>query len=226
MSLSSDRPGGATRLDVAAARRHGAALRGLARALGFEPPRVEALLQFPGVLVQAEGAAAGRAALGLVRRALVLAAERVLTMRRREGRALGKDLAGRFAALERGAAWIVEAWPAMRERQRERSLPRVKELLERVGEGRAASLAKEIVAAAERGDVTEELVRLRSHLAQCESVLGGAAPAGRKLDFLIQEINRELHTIAAKSDGAAEIQRVVEMKEEAERIREQVQNLE
>jgi len=188
--------------------------------------RVEALLQLPGVLAREESPPAGRAALELARRALAAAADRAAAMRRKEGRTLARDLSGRLAVLERGADAIEAAWPPARERQRERSVARVRELLERAGDGKAAAAAKEIVAAAERGDVTEELVRLRSHLAQCRAALAGAGPVGRKLDFLVQELHRELHTIAAKSDGAPEIQRVVGLKEEVERIREQVQNLE
>jgi uncharacterized protein (TIGR00255 family) len=92
-----------------------------------------------------------------------------------------------------------------------------------------ARLAQEIVSAADRMDVSEEVVRFASHVAQFESALGAAAPdagVGRRLEFLLQEMAREANTIGAKSAEADLAHRVVEIKAELERIREQVLNVE
>ena len=79
---------------------------------------------------------------------------------------------------------------------------------------------------AERMDITEEIVRGESHLAQFGTLLGGNEPVGRKMDFLLQEINREINTVSAKANDAEISQNVVEIKSELEKIREQVQNIE
>jgi len=87
-------------------------------------------------------------------------------------------------------------------------------------------VAQEVVLLAERADIHEEIVRLRSHLAQLEHFLDSPGPQGKKLDFLVQEINRETNTIGSKSPDAAISQKVVEIKDYLEKIREQVQNIE
>jgi uncharacterized protein (TIGR00255 family) len=85
---------------------------------------------------------------------------------------------------------------------------------------------QEIAFLAERMDITEEIVRGESHLAQFGTLLGGNEPVGRKMDFLLQEINREINTVSAKANDAEISQNVVEIKSELEKIREQVQNIE
>jgi uncharacterized protein (TIGR00255 family) len=85
---------------------------------------------------------------------------------------------------------------------------------------------QEIAFLAERTDITEEIVRGESHLAQFSTLLEGTEPVGRKMDFLLQEINREMNTISAKANEAEISQNAVEIKSELEKIREQVQNIE
>ena len=89
-----------------------------------------------------------------------------------------------------------------------------------------ARLAQEVAFFAERVDVAEELTRLGSHLSQMRALLGSEAPAGRRLEFLVQEVNREVNTVGSKSQHAGIAATVVELKAELERIREQVQNVE
>ena len=89
-----------------------------------------------------------------------------------------------------------------------------------------ARLAQEVALIADRTDVAEELTRLASHIAQARGLIAADAPAGRKLEFLVQEVNREINTIGSKSQHAAIAALVVEMKAELERVREQVQNVE
>jgi uncharacterized protein (TIGR00255 family) len=85
---------------------------------------------------------------------------------------------------------------------------------------------QEVALLAERMDITEELVRAESHLAQFLALLKAEEPVGRKMDFLLQEIHREVNTVSAKANDAEISQRVVEIKAELEKIREQVQNIE
>ena len=85
---------------------------------------------------------------------------------------------------------------------------------------------QEIAFLTERVDITEEIVRAESHLAQFGTLLEGNEPVGRKMDFLLQEIHREMNTVSAKANDAEISQRVVEIKSELEKIREQVQNIE
>jgi uncharacterized protein (TIGR00255 family) len=89
-----------------------------------------------------------------------------------------------------------------------------------------ARLAQEVALFADRTDVTEEITRLGSHVAQVRALLAGGEPAGRKLDFIVQEMHREANTIGSKSQSAEVVGEVVSLKAEIERMREQVQNVE
>jgi uncharacterized protein (TIGR00255 family) len=89
-----------------------------------------------------------------------------------------------------------------------------------------AALAQEVVRVAQRSDISEEVTRFRGHLAHWEALTGGPEPCGRKLDFLLQEMNREVNTIGSKADGLQVSELVIQAKAELERMREQVQNVE
>jgi len=150
-------------------------------------------------------------------------------MRTREGESLARDLRGRLARVcelgESIAARSGEVQEAVRDRLRKRA----ESLRQETGLLDEARLHQEIVLAADRLDVTEEVVRLRSHAAQFESILDEASadrPVGRRLDFLLQEMGREANTIGSKSADAPVAHQVVELKTELERLREQVQNVE
>jgi uncharacterized protein YicC (UPF0701 family) len=143
----------------------------------------------------------------LVRRALAQALQRMQTMRRTEGRRLVKDIRQRLLSLARLRREISARVQA--------NAQAVKGEVEGKGNGFSA-----------RTDVTEELVRLQSHAGQFAEFLRSRRPVGRALDFLIQEMNREVNTIGSKSLDAFIAHRVVTAKEEMEKIREQVQNLE
>jgi uncharacterized protein (TIGR00255 family) len=160
-----------------------------------------------------------------MRRALGAALDALVEMRAREGEALARDLAGRLATLERSVASIEALAPQSVEHHRARLAERVQELSRGVplDPGR---LEQEVALLADRTDVTEELTRLRSHVAQVRGLLELAEPAGRKLDFLVQEMHREVNTIGSKSQSAEIAAIVVTAKAEVERMREQVQNVE
>ena len=86
-------------------------------------------------------------------------------------------------------------------------------------------LEQEVALLADKGDVTEELARLGSHLGQLHTMLGSDEPVGRRIDFLLQEVNREINTLGAKSQDAETAQRIVEAKADVERMRQQVANV-
>ncbi|MHB8927012.1 MAG: YicC/YloC family endoribonuclease [Bacillota bacterium] len=158
---------------------------------------------------------------GAVERAL----DEMLAMREREGGRLGDDLLERLKVIEASTAAIEARAPQVVEEYRRRLTDRVKEILPGVAvdEGR---LTTEIVLFAERSNVTEELVRLRSHLAQMREGLGQSEAVGRRLDFLLQEMNREINTIGSKAADGEIAKVVIDVKSELEKIREQVQNIE
>jgi uncharacterized protein (TIGR00255 family) len=165
---------------------------------------------------------AARAALGA---ALGRALDALAAMRAREGEALARDLQGRLAAVEGLAARVTELSPQAVEQHRARLAERVAELARGVqlDPGR---LEQEVALYADRTDVAEETTRLASHLAQARALLASGEPAGRKLDFLVQEMHREVNTIGSKSQSAEISTIVVALKAEIERMREQVQNVE
>ena len=159
-----------------------------------------------------------------VQKAFDEALTHLLDMRRAEGAALAKDLTGRLAKMSVMVADMEVAERAAPVRHRDAMLKRLKEagLALDVSDER---VLKELALFADRSDITEEVVRLKSHFAQFSTELG-QPNCGRKLDFLIQELLREVNTIGSKAAEIATTKLVLEAKTEIERIREQVQNLE
>jgi uncharacterized protein (TIGR00255 family) len=146
-------------------------------------------------------------------------------MRSTEGKVLTEDLTRRLDLIAETAGAIRERSPAVLAAVRDRLGQRVKELVGgmELDEGR---LAQEVAFLAERSDITEELVRIHSHLTQFRELLQAEEPVGRKMEFLLQEINREVNTIASKANDAQISQMATAMKSELEKIREQIQNVE
>ena len=153
------------------------------------------------------------------------ALEQLRSMRRQEGQALGRDLLERIDAIANSQAKVETRAPQRIEEARNRLHERIEDLFsdERIDRDR---LEFEIAILADKLDITEECVRLTSHLDLFREALKSSEPVGRKLNFLIQEINREVNTIGSKANDAQVAHLAVEMKEELERIREQVQNIE
>lgn len=146
-------------------------------------------------------------------------------MRREEGERLVVQLQGELAAVERFLDWLEPLREEIRRRLFERLLDRVRELVNAAGID-SERIAQEAAVAADRADVAEEVVRLRSHLEQFRDRLAAGGPVGRQLDFLCQEIHRELNTLGAKCREVGVAERLVDAKTAVERLREQVQNLE
>ncbi|MCD6363981.1 MAG: YicC family protein [Synergistetes bacterium] len=161
----------------------------------------------------------------LVEKALTEAVSGMMEMREREGAFLAKDLKERLRSLFSLSEEVERRCLELREAIPQKLRERVEEILRDVSVDEDRLLA-EIALFQERKDATEEIVRFRSHLEQFSKMLDKGSPIGRKMDFLIQEMLREINTLSSKA-GEVEISRlVVEMKAELERIREQVQNIE
>jgi uncharacterized protein (TIGR00255 family) len=146
-------------------------------------------------------------------------------MRVREGRHLRTDLDTRKSLLLGLIARIATAANSGREDLEARLLERARELAAALPIDQAA-LSQEVVRVAQRSDISEEVTRFHGHLAHWDALSDSAEPCGRKLDFLLQEMNREVNTIGSKADGLQVSEVVIEAKAELERMREQVQNVE
>jgi uncharacterized protein (TIGR00255 family) len=146
-------------------------------------------------------------------------------MRREEGLALRQDFLKRLKAIEEMIREVEAKAPSLLRSYRDRLAQRVQELSGglQIDEAR---LAEEVAYLAERSDITEEIVRIRSHLLQFRDLLDLSEPAGRKMEFLLQEINREANTLSSKASDAGIAQVAVGIKSELEKMREQVQNVE
>jgi uncharacterized protein (TIGR00255 family) len=146
-------------------------------------------------------------------------------MKRMEGESLSRDLQQRLEHITEQLQMIKQQFPLRLKAFFTRLQDRLRLLLEGV-EADPLRFQQEVAFLAERSDITEEIVRAESHLVQFRSLLEGEEPVGRKMDFLLQEIHREVNTVSAKANDAEISQRVVEIKSELEKIREQVQNVE
>lgn len=195
----------------------------LAAAAGttLEPWRAADLLRWPGVLAadEPDQPALNAAALGLFGEAL----GELQDTRRREGERLREVLEARLAALARIAADLRAALPELARTQRERLMQRLRELEVAPEPGR---FEQELALLLQKADVGEELDRLEVHLKEAGEVLAQDGAIGRRLDFLMQELNREANTLGAKSADARQSSTAIELKVLIEQLREQVQNIE
>lgn len=198
------------------------ALTTLTQILGTAaPPDPVRLLGLPGVLTQPQ---ADNAVLhDGARRLFVQALAEFNQAREREGARAGEHLHDRALKLEQLAGQVKAQYPQVRTLWIEKLRQRCADLGVEVEPQR---LAQEVALASQRLDVDEELSRLASHLVEVRAALSGREPAGRRLDFLMQELNRETNTIASKSQDAEMTRCAVDMKVLIEQMREQVQNIE
>jgi uncharacterized protein (TIGR00255 family) len=190
-----------------------------------EKVRLEHLLQFSEVIESENAENADEHEWKVFQEALDAAMRQIETMRCDEGGELEADLRSRIALIERSLDTITALSKEQVPQERLRLRERISQILgvEPVDEGR---LEMELALLADRLDVTEECVRFRSHNKFFLAALQGTEPAGRKLNFLVQEMNREANTIGSKSSATEIAHLVVSIKEELERIREQIQNIE
>ncbi|MDA8165417.1 MAG: YicC family protein [Desulfobacteraceae bacterium] len=208
------------------AREYHEGLLRIQRELGLpQAPDLALLASFRDIIAPVEGEEDPDAVWPPVREALAAALEQGLAMRRQEGAALRADLLERLARFGETVGRIEAAVPDLAAKKQAQLQERLDNLLAGVDID-PARLAQEVALMADKADVTEELVRLRSHIVQFGSFLDSDEPVGRRLDFLLQEFLREINTLASKISDAAIAHQTVELKNEVEKMREQVQNLE
>ena len=213
-------------VNVQAARAYHKLLNDLRKAVrSTERVRLAHLLQFPEVFESREADATDEREWTVARKALDAAADMLHEMRTKEGAELANDFRSRLSLLEQRVEEVERLSRGQVPRERARLRERIGQLLEqeRIDEGR---LEMELTMLADRLDVTEECVRFRSHTKFFREAIDDKEPAGRKLNFLVQEMNREVNTMGSKSNDTGIAHLVVGMKEELEKIREQLQNIE
>jgi len=192
-----------------------------------EPWGWDQLLHFPEVVAVQESSPTDDEALwAVLGPAVQQALEVVDGMRHREGEFLRVELLALLQRVSEQVEVVAQRAQGVPQAYREKLASRLAQLLPEANPVDPQRLAQEVALLADRADITEELARLRSHLEQFHTALGAKTPIGRKLDFVIQEMNREVNTIGSKSAEAGTSQAVIEIKSDLERIREQVQNLE
>lgn len=213
-------------VDVALAREYARAFRELAAALGTSTEISWAqVASQPGVVKLEEKGMDLESATQAVHAALEQALTALEQMRQVEGEAIRADLDARMKLIEGWSKDVAALAPKAVEDYRHRLSERVAELARGVAVD-PQRLAQEVALFAERTDIAEEVTRLASHLEQFRALMVSNEPAGRRMDFLVQEMHREVNTTGSKSQHAEISARVVSMKAEVERIREQVQNVE
>ena len=182
------------------------------------------IARLPDVLVVTEAEEDQDALRELLKETLDAALDQLIEMRRREGAEMKKDLAFRTDRIEEMTNAVEARYPETVEEYTRRLRASIEELIGRnVDETR---LLTEVAVMADRSAIAEETVRLHAHIAQLRECLEKAEPVGRRIDFLVQELNREVNTISSKSQDVPITQLVVSMKAEIEKLREQLQNIE
>jgi uncharacterized protein (TIGR00255 family) len=196
--------------------------------VSHEKPTISDLLSMPEPWLTVEVPAVSEEQMTkLAEEAMNTALGQLIDMRRREGENLAADLLRRIDLLEEKRNFIIARKDDVVTAYEKKLRERMTTLLSDMGAvPDEAKIMTEVAALSEKTDITEELVRFGSHLSQFRSILSEDGPVGRKLNFLLQEINREVNTTASKADNLEVIDCVIIIKTELEKIREQVQNLE
>ena len=223
---SAEAQGGSLTINLPLAEEYAAAIAKLEERLGlnglvsrFDPSRAPGVIQLGETLPEPEDA------WPFVQKALKESLSKLLEMRSTEGAHLKSDLESRLAALKSFLQQISEQAPSVVKRHRENLIKRLDSagIELNLDDER---LIKEIGLFADRCDISEEVTRLESHFAQCHKYFESDEAVGRPLDFLVQEMGREINTIGSKANDASIAQIIVESKTELEKIREQIQNIE
>jgi uncharacterized protein (TIGR00255 family) len=214
-------------LNIPLAKAYARELTRLARQLKLSGPvTLDHLARAPGVFQTDEDLAVEEDFWPGVEKALRQALAQLVKMREREGEHLMRDLARRIEIMRKATEQVRKHAPTVVERYRQQLLERIKSAgLEAPGTD-DDRLLKEVVYFADRSDISEELTRLQSHYRQFEDGRKAKEPVGRMLDFLAQEMNREINTIGSKANDSLISRQVVVLKAELEKFREQAQNVE
>ena len=212
--------------DVALAKSYYDALCKISEELGLDNPEdVTAIARYEGVLTQNKSEEDADQLAEDVKTVVALALDEFLKMKAVEGQKLYDDVMSRLAAIEDIVTEIETIAPLRTQKYQERLYQKLQTILQDT-QIDSQRILTEAAIFADKVAVDEETVRLRSHIAQYRDILNGDARQGRKLDFLTQELNRETNTIGSKSNDLEVTRKVVEIKSEIEKIREQIQNME
>ena len=214
-------------IDVKLAKAYAAELGKLAKQLKLSGEvTLDQVLRAPGVFQTDEQLAESEDLWPATEKALNHGLAALVKMREREGAHLAKDLALRIGVMQKAVALVQKQAPTTAENYRQNLLERIKAAgLENIAPD-DERLLKEIVLFADRSDITEELTRLQSHFTQFADCCKSTEPVGRTLDFLAQEMNREINTLGSKANDSEISRDIVLLKAELEKFREQVQNVE
>ena len=203
---------------------YASALEGLSGAGVKDDRSLMSIARLPDVMNVTEAEEDQEALRGLLRETLSAALDGMVAMREREGREIRKDLAYRAVRIEEMTQQIEARYPETVQEYTARLRAAIEDLIaQSVDETR---LLTEVAIMADRSAIAEETVRLHAHIAQLRECLEQTEPVGRRLDFLVQELNREVNTISSKSQDVPITQLAVSMKAEIEKLREQLQNIE
>jgi uncharacterized protein (TIGR00255 family) len=214
-------------LNVPLAKAYARELNRLARELRLAGPvTLDQVARAPGVLQTDEQLVEEEDFWPAVEKALKQGLSALVAMRQREGGHLAQDLAKRIAAMRQATARIQKQAPGVAKRYREQLIERIKSAGLQAPGADDDRLVKEVVYFADRSDISEELARLQSHYEQFAACRISKEPVGRTLDFLAQEMNREVNTIGSKANDSLISREVVMLKAELEKFREQAQNVE
>ncbi len=215
-------------VNMAAARAYLQGLERLKEELGFSGGiSLEYLASLPDVMKMSPELTDGDEVLGAILKAVSSACAAMDEMRLKEGRKLADDLIARGRMIAGMTEEIEEKAPQVEERYRLSFTERINEILADAAELPEERIAVEAAVFADKSNITEELVRLKSHCAQLEDILNSSeGPCGKRLDFLVQEMNREANTICSKANFLEITALALDIKSEIEKIREQVQNIE
>ena len=224
--LSLEEPGAQVLLNRPLAEGYVAALRTLGQQLNVEDDiSLSSLARFGDIFVLRKSEVDEDELSEAVKEVATQALEQYLTMRRTEGERLCQDILGRAESILEFVGQVEQRAPMLADQHRERLYQKLCEVLENQQVDQQRILTEAAIFA-EKTAVDEETVRLRSHLSQLREIIGSGGQVGRKLDFIVQEMNREANTIGSKAHDIDIAKMVVEIKSEIEKIREQIQNLE
>ena len=187
---------------------------------------IEHLLGLGGIIKPVEPTEEPDSLWAVIKDCLILGLDQLDSMRCKEGDFIAADLTARLDFIESSLTEIKNASKALLEQYQEKLVERIAALTRETVEIDPGRLAQEAAFLADRSDISEEIVRAESHVKQFHHIMRGEEPGGRKLNFLLQELNREFNTIGAKIGHADSSHKIVNIKSELEKIREQVQNIE
>ena len=214
------------RINAPLAQAYAARLRELAKELKLSGDiTLDHLLRAPGVLESEEDVPDAEDFWPIVEKALKQALEMMVSMREKEGAHLRSDLVKRIDRMRKSARGVQKRSPQVQVRYRKQLMERIQSAGIEAAKIEEERVLKEVIFFADRSDISEEITRLQSHFKQFDDCVNSREPVGRTLDFLAQEMNREINTIGSKANDATISREVVVLKTELEKFREQAQNV-